>query len=421
MVTEERASSKLPETPAHSGPAIRVLYVEPFYWSCGPHNVLRNLISGIDRDEFSPHVVMPRHSGASSDFSGLDVPVERLKAIHNLGRKGGAPSIAAGALKTVFGAAQVAMFARAHSIDVIHTNNETCLSGSLAARLAGLPSVIHVHGLGFAASRTMGGLVARILNATADRVIAVSSVVANALESHGVRPDKIRVVHNGIDTGVFHPGIDSGHLRGEFGLSDDQPTVGMIGGIEPRKGHDLFLRAAAEVRKSYPQTSFFIIGATAPGDSERYQQKLRRLIHALDLEEAVVFTGARNNIPELLSMLDVVVQPSKTEAGPLVPLESMSAGKPIVVTDVGGNPEEVLHQQTGLVVSPNDPRKLAEAVSDLLIDASLRERLGAAGRSHVKANFSIEAMSSKMETIYREISCAGRKATVNDRVQDGQR
>ena len=386
---------------------ISVLYVEPFYWRCGPQQVLQNLVHGLDHDVIRPHAVVPRHGDASEDFSELGVPVHRLRAINNLGRKGGPAGLVAGTLKASLGALQVAQFAKSHSVGVVHTNNETCLSGGFGARLARLPSIVHVHGLGFASSRLMGSVVARILNATADRVIAVSQVVSIALEERGVRPEKIRVVHNGIDTDRYRPGIDSNKLRQEFQLSADDRTVGMIGALEPRKGHELFVRSAAEVRRSQPGARFFIMGGSVPTDSlaesKGYRQRLERLVESLGLGDSVVFTGEREDIPELLSMLDVVVQPSTTEAGPLVPLEAMSSGKPVVVTDVGANPEEVLDQQTGIVVPPADPQSMAEAIVALLGDAELRRRLGQAGRQRVEAQFSREAMASKIEAIYRDV------------------
>ncbi|MDA1348938.1 MAG: glycosyltransferase, partial [Chloroflexi bacterium] len=163
------------------GPKSRILYVEPFHWTGGPHNVLRNLLGALDRDEFTPYAVVPRHGEATEHFEEMGVPVERLIAMHNIGRKGGPAVMAAGGLKSALGAVQVALFARGKSVDLVHTNNETCLSGTLGARLAGRPSVVHVHGLGFSQSKTTAAAVAGILNATADRVVAESSVVADAL------------------------------------------------------------------------------------------------------------------------------------------------------------------------------------------------------------------------------------------------
>jgi glycosyltransferase involved in cell wall biosynthesis len=391
------------------GQKARILYVEPFYWTGGPHNVLRNLLAVLDRDEFAPYAVVPRHGEATEHFNAMGIPVERLVAMHNIGRKGGPIRMAGGGLKAVLGAVQVALFARGKSVDVVHTNNETCLSGTLGARLAGRPSVVHVHGLGFSQSRATAAAVAGVLNATADRVVAVSAVVADALRNHGVKDSKIRVVHNGIDTDRFRTGIDWRRLRQEFGLSGG-PTVGMIAELEPRKGHELFLNAATVVRKKHPEARFFVIGGDVPTDTksatDSYRRRLADAVRAGRLEDSVVFTGRRTDIPELLSMLDVVVQPSDIEAGPLVPLESMGVGTPVVVTDVGANPEEVVDAETGIVVPPNDPRKMAEAIALLLSDSDLRTRMGGAGRRRVEDHFSRHAMAAKLAEIYRDVSGA---------------
>ena len=313
----------------------------------------------------------------------------------------------AGAAKSVVGATQVALFARQNGIDLVHTNNETCLSGGLGARLAGLPSIVHVHGLGFSRSRPMAAAVARVLNATADRVVAVSDVVAEALRSNGVKDRRIAVVHNGIDTARFRPDISTDERRREFLLGTDELTVGMIGGLEPRKGHDLFLRAVALVRQQRRDVRFFVVGGPVPADTaadaHRYQQEIRELAGSLGLTDEVIFTGSRRDVPEILAMLDVVVQPSTTEAAPLVPLESMSAGTPVVATDVGGNPEEVADQETGFLVPPGDAPAIARALGTLLDSPQLRERQGKAGRARVESGFSTAAMASKIQDLYQDL------------------
>jgi glycosyltransferase involved in cell wall biosynthesis len=395
----------------------RVLYVEPFYWTGGPHNVLRNLLEGLDRDSFDPYAVVPRHGEATEQFGEIGVPVERLIAMHNIGRKGGPVVMAAGGLKSAIGAVQVALFARSRSADLVHTNNETCLSGPLGARLAGKPSVVHVHGLGFSRSKVTATAVVGILNATADRVVAVSSVVADALRKNGVKDNKIRVVHNGIDTSRYRPGLASLHLRGEFQLETEQLSVGMIGGLEPRKGHKLFLEAAALVCKQRKNVRFFIVGEPVPGDSasDRYQREVHALSGSLGLKDAVVFTGGRTDVPNMLAMLDIVVQPSTTEAAPLVPLESMSAGTPVVATDVGGNREEVADQETGILVPPGDASGIARAVVTLLDSPELRARMGEAGRVRVEAEFSTAAMAHRIEDLYRDLWADLRKRTAAKR------
>ena len=136
-------------------------------------------------------------------------------------------------IKSLIGAIQVAYYVKKHSIDVIHTNNETCLSGSIGGWLARRPNVVHVHGLGLSDSWA-AGIVASILNITANRVIAVSKVVREALLKHGVEESKIRIVATGIDTDKFTPEIICEDISMEFNLSNDYFTVGMIGGLEPR-------------------------------------------------------------------------------------------------------------------------------------------------------------------------------------------
>tara|TARA_Y100000588_G_scaffold379050_1_gene460559 strand:+ start:216 stop:1388 length:1173 start_codon:yes stop_codon:yes gene_type:complete len=383
----------------------KILYVEPFFWSGGPHNVLVNITKSLNVDEYEPHIVVPKKTKAinSSDIDGI--PTTGLSFLHNVGRKGGIFHMIIAVMISLIGAIQVAYYVKKHSIDVIHTNNETCLSGSIGGWLARRPNVVHVHGLGFSDSWA-AGIVASILNITADRVIAVSKVVREALLIHGVEESKIKIVPNGIDTARFTPKIICEDISIEFNLSNDYFAVGMIGGLEPRKGHELFLRAAHAVLSEVDNVRFFVIGGGIPDDvhqSRFYQKQMFSLTQDLGIEGAVVFTGHRSDIEELLSVLDIVVQPSNTEAAPLVPLEAMSSGTPVIATDVGGNSEEVVHDETGILVPANDHFALTKAIVDILRSESLRVRLGKSGRVRVLEHFSVEVMALKIQRIYGEL------------------
>ena len=383
----------------------KILYVEPFFWSGGPHNVLVNITKSLNLNEYEPHIVVPGKIGDINDSEIDDIPTKGLSFLHNVGRKGGIFHMSIAVIKSCIGAIQVAHYVKKHSIDVIHTNNETCLSGSIGGWLARRPNVVHVHGLGFSDSWA-AGIVASILNITADRVIAVSKVVHEALLTHGVEESKIRVVANGIDTDKFTPEIICEDISMEFNLSNDYFTVGMIGGLEPRKGHELFLRAASEVLSEVHNVRFFVIGGGIPGDvrqSRFYQSQIFSLTQDLGIEDSVVFTGHRSDIEGFLSVLDIVVQPSNTEAAPLVPLEAMSSGTPVIATDVGGNSEEVVHDETGILVPANDHFALTKAIIDILRSESLRERLGKSGRVRVLKHFSVDVMGLKIQRIYAEL------------------
>ena len=383
----------------------KILYVEPFFWSGGPHNVLVNITKSLDVNKYEPHMVVPGKIEKINGSEISEIPTTGLSFLHNVGRKGGILQMCISVIKSVLGGIQVAYYAKKHSIDVIHTNNETCLSGSIGGWLARRPNVVHVHGLGFSDSWA-AGIVASILNMTADRVVAVSKTVREALVTHGVEESKIRIVSNGIDTNKFSPEIINDDISREFSLDNDYFAVGMIGGLEPRKGHELFLKAASGVLGTVPNVRFFVIGGGIPddaGESKFYQSQIFCLTQKLGIESSVVFTGHRPDIAKILSILDIVVQPSITEAAPLVPLEAMSSETPVIATDVGGNSEEVVHDETGILVPPDDHFAITKAIIDMLNSPDLRARLAKSGRARVLKHFSMDAMAFKIQKIYAEL------------------
>jgi glycosyltransferase involved in cell wall biosynthesis len=124
---------------------------------------------------------------------------------------------------------------------------------------------------------------------------------------------------------------------------------------------------------------------------------------AMQLSEDVIFTGIRQDVPNILGLLDVFVLPSLWEGLPIALLEAMAAGLPVVATAVGGTPEVVVEGETGFLVPPRDPEALAEAILRLLREPDLRRRMGEAGRKRVAEHFSVEQMVQKTEALYEHL------------------
>jgi glycosyltransferase involved in cell wall biosynthesis len=216
-----------------------------------------------------------------------------------------------------------------------------------------------------------------------------------------MREDLVHVIHNGIDTSRFDPQKAAPVLRPLLGLNAGQPLVGMIANFDPRKGHHLFVEACSLVRKKVPCARFIIVGAKEPTPS--YALHVQQLIRERGLQDVMFLLGQRSDIPDVLASLNVVVQPSLTEAGPRVPLEAMAMEKPLVVTDVGGNREEVIHGVTGLVVPAGGVRQQAEAVLRLLADENLSKVLGKNGRQIVLERYTEQAHAEKVQRLYDQI------------------
>ena len=211
-------------------------------------------------------------------------------------------------------------------------------------------------------------------------------------------PPKIQVIYNGIEADRYVTSIDRATTKKALAVPESAQVVGIIASLHPRKAHQDFLNAAALVLRTCPNAVFLIVGR-----NDGVQPQLEALAEELSIRDKVIFTGERDDIPEMLSVLDVQVSSSVLEGLSNAILEGMAAGKPIVATQVAGNPELVVHEETGLLVPPGNPNALAAAIIRLLQDRVLRERLGKAGKQRVAMLFRMESMISQTETCYQTL------------------
>ena len=301
------------------------------------------------------------------------------------------------------GAVGLARLLRRERIDVLHTHTAVAANvlSRLAGRIAGVPVVSHLHIENHFRSQPVARAVLRSLdNATARlaaRVVAVSQDTRAALVRQGYPPGRVEVVPNGI--AVPPPREPTGRLREELGLPPGAPLVGEIARLCDVKGQRELIRALAKL----PDVHAVLVG----DDLERngaYRELLVREARTAGVGDRVVLTGYRPDVPEILDELDVVALPSWIEGLPLVLLEALAHGRPVVATPVGGTPELVVDSETGLLVPPRDPEALAAALRRLLDDPVLAARLGEAGRERVRDRFSVEAMTARLLALYDEVA-----------------
>lgn len=168
------------------------------------------------------------------------------------------------------------------------------------------------------------------------------------------------------------------------------------------KGYEHFLESAARIREKVRNARFLIVGAELQG-KQKYMQKLRDLVVSLGLGDHVILAGFREDIPEILSMLDVFVLSSVSEACPVAVLEALAMRLPVVATDVGGVREQIVDGKSGMVVGPGKPDLLAEAVLRILSSSrSTLDAMGREGRQRVEQVFSLGGVARKHRDIYQE-------------------
>jgi glycosyltransferase involved in cell wall biosynthesis len=272
--------------------------------------------------------------------------------------------------------------------------------GAFAARLGGVPIVIASRrSLGvFKANKPHYLALERFANSMTDLVIANSDAVRrDVMREEKLPTKKVVVIHNGVQ-------IDRSDMsrlnRASIGVDPESALVGVLANLIHYKGHDVFLSAWQVVVQRFPEAVALLIGE---GDARR---DLERQIRDLGLDRSVRLLGSRDDARALLNLVDLVVHPSQQEGFSNAILEAMAAGKAVVATNVGGNPEAVLDGITGLLVPPGDSAALAAAVVQLLEDSVLREAFGTAGRDRVVENFTVRRMVERYETIYRDLVSA---------------
>jgi glycosyltransferase involved in cell wall biosynthesis len=221
----------------------------------------------------------------------------------------------------------------------------------------------------------------------------------------GLPRDRIRVIHNGVDTEAYRParGTERTEIRSALGLADDAIVFMAVSSLKPLKRLDLLLNAAAPTLRR-ENARLVIVGRGPERD------RLTRLAEESRIADRVVFTGMRDDVDTMLRAADVLVLSSRTEAFPNVVLEAMATGLPVVTTDVGSVREMAVHEASALIVPPEDESALGAAIERIAGDAALRGRLGARGREIVEARFRIEAMCAAREALFVELLSPGASA-----------
>jgi len=284
-------------------------------------------------------------------------------------------------------------------IDIVHTHGiNPFFYATIGAKLARTPLTIqtdHARGTFPVSKKEMFSEM--ILSWFVDRLIAVSEGVKSDLVKYEhINPRKIQVIYNGIDGSQYRVNIDKKKKRKEMGIRDDHNVIGIGVRLSRQKGIQVLIEAFNHVIKSIPNTILLLIG-----DGEM-RDELEKLTLTYGIEDKVLFTGFRYDIPELLQIIDIYALPSFWEGHPLVLLEAMATGIPIVATDIPGNRETVDHGSTGLLVPPKKPIELSKALIRLLKNGDLRKKMGNAGYKKYQDLFTLERTVRVYQNLYEK-------------------
>ena len=240
-------------------------------------------------------------------------------------------------------------------------------------------------------------LINRSLVSLSDHIVSNSKAGANLAVDRGADPSNVSVIYNGRDLDVYKTAQASPKLWSELNIPESATVVGNVGRLITRKGHYDLLEAWPDVVASYPDTHLLIVG----GGPE--ENGLVQMIRDLGIEESVTIAGYRNDVPELLDLMDVFVFPSHFEGLPGALLEAMGAGLPIVTTPVDGNSELVVDEKSGLHVPAKSPGQLTAGVIRLLEDSRLTKRLAMNAQTRAFEKFSTDRMVQKFQGLYLQL------------------
>jgi glycosyltransferase involved in cell wall biosynthesis len=270
---------------------------------------------------------------------------------------------------------------KARAVDVIqcHLGNAHILAG-LVSRVTGVPAVFTAHGL------RIDSIDVEVHHLADTHIAAVCQATYYHALNLGVKPESVHLIPNGVDTDVFAPGREhEGAVRQRLALGPQTPLVGFVGRLSPEKGPETFLRSMMMLHQSLPQAH-----AVIAGDGPMRVQ-VGQFIERYRMEGYAHLVGVWEDVPGLLAELDLFVSASHSEGLPLALMEAMAAGVPVVATRVGGIPDLVQHEISGLLCRDNDIEGIAAAARRLLLEPETARRFGEAARERALTHFPLSA------------------------------
>jgi sugar transferase (PEP-CTERM/EpsH1 system associated) len=354
-----------------SHPRLRVVHVVLQLDTGGMEKLLVEFARHADRTRFDLRFVSLTTRGRVADeLESLGWPVEALHTPPGL-----RPRLVL----------RLARLFRRWRADVVHVHNtKPLIYAGPAARLAGASRVVYTrHGQRHGATRGQD-LLFRLTARSAHYMVCVSEDSARLSVAGGLSASRVCRIWNGIDIEKF----------AFAGPTPGGPVV-MVGRLSPEKNVDALLRAAAIATRQRPELRFEIAG------DGPCMPALRALATQLGLESRVQFLGDVRDVASLLKRASIFVLPSLTEGISLTLLEAMARGLPVVATRVGGNPEVVADEETGILVPPADPQALAHAIVGLTDESDRCKQMGIAGRQRVERHFDVRLMVRRYESLYQ--------------------
>lgn len=365
-----------------------IVVVSPYRSEYGPRRVLAHVCIAVRQAGYEPIVVVPETASLSSFLEEINAEAIAISELSTFPRTYNLLRLATFFHAHLRAARQIQEVVTRYDACAVYSISEAIFCAGLAARRTRTPSITHAIGMSIQSPKWGARVYIRMLRSLTDLFIACSSAVAAMFAWHGVEDDQCTVVHNGIDTREVEATSDR-----PSPVDYPGPRIGMVAAFDPRKGHELFVGAAAAVVARFPEARFYIIGGSLERhqESANFERRVRALIDEGGLGDRFELTGFVGS-PEVypwIRAMDVIVVPSRTEAFAHALLEAMVCGRPVVATRIEGNLDAFADGQSGRFAD-SSAVGLAESVCWFLENPERAAQVGRNAAERARRFFSID-------------------------------
>lgn len=392
-------------------PPEKILFLQATSEIGGTDITLLRTVEVLNREKFEPHVVFPKDGPLVENFRRAGCIIHFLPGMRQLSSRRGLLYLLQYLLGFIPAVLRLTSLIRREKIGLVHTNTIHNFYGFPAAWFTGTPHVWHVREI-VVQSQVIRALEIFLVPRFSRKFLVMSDAIFEMFRKSAGFPQNGVKLYDGVDLQRFHPQVSGKRIRQELGLDEKTPLIGSVTRLDPWKGLDIFLEAAAEVHKQRPDARFLICGGEIDGH-KNYKETLQQKAQALGVGPAVFFTDWKYraaDIPEIYGALDISVQsPVLPEPYGLAAVEAMASGVPIAAPREGGPAELCEDGKTALLFPPRNSSALAVMILKLLQDPGLAKRMGDEGRRRAEKYFDRNRCVQALEEIYSQI-LAARKA-----------
>jgi glycosyltransferase involved in cell wall biosynthesis len=378
-----------------------IVVVSPYRTEYGPRKVLEHVTKAIAEAGYSTVLAVPEGAELTEELRARCGRVVTIPGLTTIPRTVNVLRLATFLRAHLAAARVIRRLAVDEGADAIYATSEATFCGGLAARRLNLPSIVHAIGMSINSPRLVAAAYIRFLDRSTDMFVACSAAVAQMFAAHGVDEGKNTVVHNGVDADpVRRAGAKP------VSLQHAGPAIGMVAAYDSRKGHELFVDAAALVAERNPNARFYLIGGVLPGQRESlaFERRIVDRIAEVGLSarfEQVGYISAPS-VFGWISAMDIIVVPSRTEAFAHALLEAMICGRPVVATAIEGNLDAFVDGHSGIYVERR-PEALADAIGGLLESPDNAAAMGREASLRATRLFDLSVTVSANAQVIREL------------------